>query len=305
MGTIEKRGKHSWRIGTKVMTDKGWKWVRETIKYKPDMSETKQRKEAQKALARLELAVEEGNEKPSHSQHTVRSFSELWLAQHVKPNLQPTTYDTYRHFLNTRILPSLGNIPLKSLTPLRIVEWLNEVRESPRRSTALPEEKLKNPRRPSVEKRLKTSALKDQPLSPRTVRHYYDTLCAILDKAVQWEVINKNPCEKVDRPIVKKASTNCLTEERAIELLRCLRHEENMCYRAAVLLALLCGLRLGEVGALRLTDIDWEHNMIDITRALKYTRSKGSYEGDPKSESSARPNRLVVVARIVRVFPTI
>jgi integrase len=110
----------------------------------------------------------------------------------------------------------------------------------------------------------------------------------MLDKAVQWDVLSKNPMEKVDRPVVKKAAANYLTEERAVELLRCLRHEENMCYRAALLLALLCGLRLGEVGALRLSDIDWENNIIDISRALKYTPGKGSYEGDPKSESSAR-----------------
>ena len=64
-------------------------------------------------------------------------------------------------------------------------------------------------------------------------------------------------------------SVHYLTEERAVELLRCLHDEPNMCYRAAVLLALLCGLRLGEVGALRLSDVDWEHCTIDIGHALK------------------------------------
>lgn len=132
MGTIEKRGKSSWRIGTQVLTDNGWEWVRETVKLPADMSEAKQRKEAEKALARLELAVEEGKAKPAQGQHTVRSFSDLWMAQHVKPNLTPTTYKNYRHFLDARILPALGDVPLKRLTPLRITEWLNEVRESPR-----------------------------------------------------------------------------------------------------------------------------------------------------------------------------
>ena len=78
---------------------------------------------------------------------------------------------------------------------------------------------------------------KDAPLSPRTVRHYYDTMDAMLDKAVQWDILRKNPMEKVDRPAAKKARVHYLTEERAVELLRCLHDEPNMCYRAAVLLA--------------------------------------------------------------------
>ena len=76
--------------------------------------------------------------------------------------------------------------------------------------------------------------------------------------------------------IARKKKVNYLTEERAVELLRCLHDEPNMCYRAALLLALLCGLRLGEVGALRLSDVDWVHGTIDISHALKYTRRRAA-----------------------------
>ena len=149
MGTIEKRGKSSWRIGTQVQTDAGWEWVRETVKFPADMSEAKQRKEAEKALARLIVAADDGRAKPSQAAHTVRSFAELWMAQHVKPDLSANTFKNYRHFLDARILPALGDVPLKKLTPLMITKWLNDVRNSPRRSTALPEEMLKTPRIPS------------------------------------------------------------------------------------------------------------------------------------------------------------
>ena len=50
MGTIEKRGKNSWRIGTQVQTENGWEWVRDTIHFPGSMTEAKQRKEAEKAL---------------------------------------------------------------------------------------------------------------------------------------------------------------------------------------------------------------------------------------------------------------
>ena len=44
-----------------------------------------------------------------------------------------------------------------------------------------------------------------KPLSARTVQHYYDTLDAMLDKAVQWDILAHNPMDKVDRPKAKKA----------------------------------------------------------------------------------------------------
>lgn len=292
MGNIEKRGRNSWRIGAQVPVENGLDWIRETIRFPESMSEARQRKEAKLALSRLEVAISEGKVKPTPVRHTVRSFSELWMQEYIAPNLAPTTAKSYRHFLDTRILPVLGDIPLKRLTPLVITKWLNDVRTSPRRSTKLPDTELKAPRPPSLEARMSAAKPKDQPLSENTVLHYYTTLAAMLDKAVQWEILAKNPMDKVDRPVVKKAKVKYLTEERAVDLLRSLKNEPNLSYRCAVLLALVCGLRLGEVGALRLSDVDFAEGTIDIARALKYTPASGSFEGDPKTQSG---NRLIAL----------
>lgn len=63
MGTIEKRGRNSWRVGVQVLTETGWQWVRETIKLPDGMTEAKQRKEAEKALAQLTADVNAGRVK--------------------------------------------------------------------------------------------------------------------------------------------------------------------------------------------------------------------------------------------------
>ena len=307
MGTIEKRGKNAWRVGTQVPTETGWEWIRETVHFPATMTEAKQRKEAEKALAHLIADIDEGKRKPtSHKTYTVATFAEYWMQQHVEPNLSAVTCKTYRHFLDTRIIPMLGDVPLKKLTPTKLTEWINEVRSSPRRSTSLPPDQRKRPTTPSEDSRHAKAKTADDPLSPRTVRHYYDTMEAMLDKAVQWDILPSNPMEKVDRPIVKKVHVHYLTEERAVELLRCLKDEPNMCYRTAVLLALLCGLRLGEVGALRLSDIDWEHGTIDISRALKYTPATGNFEGSPKSDAGERlialPDGMMEVLRSAKQY---
>lgn len=48
MGTIEKRGKNSWRVGVQVFDYyKGWQWVRQTIRMDPGLTERQQRKRAE------------------------------------------------------------------------------------------------------------------------------------------------------------------------------------------------------------------------------------------------------------------
>lgn len=297
MGTVEKRGKNSWRIGVQVQTPDGWEWVRETIHVDPALSESKQRKEAERALAHLQTQVDAGEKGPPGRHYTVRAWSEVWLENEVRPNGSPVTYANYKHLLDSRILPLLGEVGLSRLTPVMLTEWLAAVRESPRRSTRLPDEKLTRKRSPSRP----LHAPNNKPLSAKTLINYYQCLDTMLGAAVRLGVLTANPMDKVKRPKKKKTKVKFLTEERAVALLRCLQDEPNMCYRAALLLALLCGLRLGEVGELKLSDVDWKRGTIDISRALKYTGIDGNFVGDPKSEASQReialPAGMMMVLR--------
>lgn len=77
MGTIEKRGKNSWRVGVQVQTERGWEWVRRTIKMPQGMSEARQHKEAEKALARLILSLDDEEFEPPRPRYTLRAFAEL------------------------------------------------------------------------------------------------------------------------------------------------------------------------------------------------------------------------------------
>ena len=291
---IEKRGADTYRIGFQTLNADGtYKWVRETFHATPGLSEAYQRMEAEVALERLKLQAQQAKDSPEAAETqpnviTVRTFAERWMEKHVRPNCSPVTYKDYRYFLDSRILPYMGDMPVKKLTATYLVDWLEYVRNDGRRSTRMEESQLANPRHPAATARLTSDAQRTRPLGARTVQHYYDTLKTMLDVAVQWEIIYRNPMERVTRPRARKARVKFLDEEQAVELLRCLKDEPNMCLRAAVLLALLCGLRLGEVGALRLSDVDWRRGTIDISHALKYTPQTGSFEGPPKSEAGER-----------------
>ena len=58
--------------------------------------------------------------------------------------------------------------------------------------------------------------------------------------------------------------------------------------RLSVLLAMLCSLRLGEVGALKYTAIDWDAGTITIDKALKYTPITGAFIEAPKTDAGDR-----------------
>ena len=286
MGTIEKRGKNSWRVGVQVREGDGWRWIRQTLRMDPSLTERQQRKRAEQALRELEADVEAGEVVPSRSGYTVRSWSEVWMDEQIRPNCSPVTYANYRYLLDSRILPLLGDELLARLTPLRLTEWLNAVRDSPRRSTRLDDDQLSRRRPPS--QKLVPDRQRAKPLSAKTVLHYYTCMESMLAAAVRMEILDRNPMEQVQRPKVRRSKARSLTEAQALELLRCLADEPNMCYRAAVLLALWCGLRLGEVGELKLSDVDWDACTIDISRALKYTPQTGAFAAEPKTESSER-----------------
>lgn len=281
MATIEQRGPNTWRVGIRTSAEDGHQWIRKTLTFPADMPQADQRARAELEAAKLTIDAAEGRAVPTH-QMTVSEFAYIWLDQHVKNNCTENTYKNYRFLLESRVLPELGAIRLQKLNPMQLTQFINKVHEDAAKSTALQPEERKR-----ASDRLKPGP-QTKPLSARTVRHYYDVLNYMLNKAVQWQYLSYNPLERVDRPRVRRRPVNFLDDKEAIRLLRCLSLEESLPFRCAVLLALCCGLRLGEVGGLTLDDVDWEDCSIDIQRALKYTPEDGCFLGDPKSEAGRR-----------------
>lgn len=285
MGSIEQRGANSWRVGVQVQTDEGRKWIRRSLKFSAALSPAQQRRQAEKALHQLEADVENGRARANQNM-TVSDLAEVWMRRHVIANLSPVTAKNYQHLLDRRILPKLGSIPVEKVTPGMLADFMAEIRAEGRIVQAKPEAELKTKRRPSDQARLAKNP--DAPLSDKTLRTYYDTLYQMFEKAVRWEILWRNPMANVERPHFRNKPVKFLDDEQAVELLRALQDEENMSFRCAVLLALTCGLRLGEVGALTWSDVNWKKCSIDISKAAKYTPEWGSFVGTTKSESSDR-----------------
>lgn len=285
MGTVTKRGKNSWRIATQVKVGGEWQWIRFTLRMDPALSEAIQRRDAERELDNLERRLS----RELADMCTLREWSETWVTKYVAPDASPVTVSNYRFLLNSRILPQLGDRLLKELTPAVLTDWLTNLRASPRKTTRKQDDQLKRPRRKS--EKLVPAAKLDAPLSAKTAQNYFGCMKSMLAVAVRIGLLEYNPMDRVQRPKKKKHRASTLSESETLFLIRSLS-DAPQGLRRSVLLALCCGLRLGEVTALTWFDVNWEKNTLRIDKALKYTPAEGSFLAAPKTEAGDRVIQL-------------
>ena len=130
MGSIEKRGENTWRVGFRRSVADGRGWVRKTLSFPADMPEVEQRKACEVELARLIVQEADGRQAmaaPSSAdvlsliekyhitpedaaklgagkasnrwKLTVQELYDRWMEIYCIPNLAPTTAKTYRSLM--------------------------------------------------------------------------------------------------------------------------------------------------------------------------------------------------------------
>jgi integrase len=124
--------------------------------------------------------------------------------------------------------------------------------------------------------------------APKSIDHIHDVLSAVLRTAVKWGHLQDNPARGVDLPTLKTVRPKwALTPQQAAALLDKLPPLG----RAMVGLAILSGLRRGELFALRWKDIDECARVLTVREAV--------YDGmfsTPKTEARQRQIPLSAAA---------
>lgn len=120
---------------------------------------------------------------------------------------------------------------------------------------------------------------------PRTIRHYHTLLHRALEVAVTWELLERNPSDRVTLPAAGPSPDRCLDPEEVRRLLSLAQATE---YHVPVHLALFSGLRKGEVPGLDGRDVDTDARTIQVRQALLYNSKMGYFYGEPKSRGSSR-----------------
>ena len=116
-----------------------------------------------------------------------------------------------------------------------------------------------------------------------TARKYYISLRSAFEKAVQWGYLAENPFRKVRKPQVRELQPAYFTEQDFRMLLSVIP-ERDQDFRDLCIVALLTGLRLGELLSLQWADVDLGARMILIRNSETFTTKTKKNRSVPMSE---------------------
>jgi integrase len=208
------------------------------------------------------------------TRETIAAFLDCWI-EHMQGQVSPRSLERYAELCRNNIAPLLGAIPLTKLQPANISQAYAKALASGRRDGT-------------------------GGLSPLTVHHMHRVLREALQQAVRWQLLARNPVDAVRPPKVERKQMQTLDAEATVVLIEAARGTNLF---MPILLGVLCGLRRGEITALRWRSIDLDRGQLSVTASTEQT-NRGIREKETKSGKSrtvALPSLIVDELRRHRV----
>ena len=291
-GIVERNG--SFRITVYYGLDENGNRKRYTTTFTPDggLTPKKKRKAAEEYAIKFEEKIRNGDSVAA-DKTTLKEFVDRWLDEYAPQNLQEGTIEDYKDELNKKILPVLGHLKMSELRPVK----LNSVFSAMTKDGA-----RKDGRKGGYSK--------------NTIKKTQDVLSSILRTATDWEVLDKNPMDRVrvmgDDPADR---IEFFTPEQAAAFLNYIElpykvktaghkrvddtgkeysvgdyESERMIpeqIRVLFNLAIYGGMRKGELLALEWSDIDFENSTVSITKSTAVVNGVQVIK-EPKTKNSKR-----------------
>ena len=203
---------------------------------------------------------------------TVDAFLDKWLEVYVRPKLAAKTVYSYEQLMRLHIRPYLGTVKLEELNPLILQRHINKLTKVGRKDG------------------------REGNLSFRTVQYVHRVLHKALDSATKWQLLSRNPADAVELPSKPpKMAIEPLDEIQAAALIQAAADTP---YYGPIVMALLTGLRRGEILGLRWQDI--QSGFINVVQTVQFTPDKGIFIKAPKSALSAR--EVTISEAVVRML---
>ena len=301
MSSIKRRGS-SYQITVSCGYDIQGKKLIETTTFTPDpaLSPKKQEKAVQEYALEFERKVKSGAALEGRK-ITLKEFSDRWIDEYAKINLQPGTVAKYSEELTDKILPVLGHLKLSELRPHTINAFFASLSHDGVRHDG-----------------------KSGGYSKATIMKTRNVLSSMLRTAAEWEIIDKNPCEKIrlhaedapdkikfftpeqamtfidyiEKPYQVRIGGHKRTDDTGIPytvgdytITKSIPEQ----IRILFILAIYTGLRKGELLALQWDDIDFTSNIIHVSKSITIIAGRAVCKA-PKTKTS---NRTVSIPRFL------
>ena len=305
-----------------------------TVTLPEDMTERQREKELNKLAVLFEKEVEDGTYLDG-SKMTFSALAQKWLKEYAEKQLSPSTLEPYRMRLNSRVLPAIGHIKLAKLQPHHLLEFYNILREdnirldvhhTPTKALLTRFEGMTTPEIVKLSgvtfktaQRIRnggstnrTTANKicaalnadvdkmftcdsEKKLSEKTIRLHHGLISTILSTAVNWNLINSNPAERVKFSKMPKYKPDYYDEQQVAALLSALA-DEPIRYKTMIYLTIDTGMRTGEITGLKWSDVDFDNGTVTVNRQRRYVKGQGVYVCEPKTDNGFRTITLSTTA---------
>ena len=311
MASIRKRG-GGYQITVSCGYDITGKKLIQTTTFTPDpnLSPKKQEIAVKNFALEFENKIKSGYAMDGRK-ITLKKFAEKLLEEYDKKKLAAVTVIKYTEELHDKILPALGHLKLSTINPSTLNSFYQSM--------------------------LKDGARKDGKAggySRATISKTHNVLSSIMRTAVEWEIIERNPCGKVKVPSVPETADNIkfFTPEQTAAFLAYTEEphtwevkahnriddtgkgytvgqytsQKGLSLQLQVLfhMAIYTGMRKGELLALKWPDIDFENNTVHVTKSVSVLKDRVIIK-EPKTRTSHRmitiPQSLTVKLQKLRI----
>ncbi len=212
------------------------------------------KRQAQAECARLIAEIKSDRYVEPSKQNVAQFFTE-WLA-FIKPTVSAKTHERYTEICEKNLTPLMGDVILSKLKTDRIDAAFTKALTEGRGASG-------------------------KPYAPRTVHHMRRVLIKALSQAVTWERLSRNPATATTPPKVERTKMLAYDAEQTAALIAAFRNTRMF---IPMMLAVMCGLRRGEIAALRWDDAEIGDNrrQLSIRQSAEQTNDGVRYK-TPKS----------------------
>ena len=239
-GTIRKRKNGTWEGRYTIGYDSHGKQKQKSIYGKT-------RAEVAKKLSEMTSAIQNGSYIAPRNL-TLSEWLEVWLTSYAYIKVRPSTYASYQAYIERHVSPIIGGLQLQKLTTNQLQVFFNEKR---------------------VNGRIDGKG----GLSPKTIRNMYNMLHEALQQAVINKTVSVNVSEGVVLPSKDEKEITVFKPEEQRAIIEAAQKDR---LGFAIELDFFTGRRVGELCALKWSDIDLAAKEFRVRRTLQRVQKKTS-----------------------------
>jgi integrase len=191
--------------------------------------------DAKKALREIEDQVDRGTYMPKSRIPVFSDVADGWL-QYKKQNIRESTHMQYHGHVEKHLKPHFGVTRINRINFDAIEKYMDQATK--------------------------------QEITPPTLKKILITLGGILKYATQKRYIEFNPIREIEKPKGRGSSWKKVDFLKPSEIRAFIEDVQDQKYKTLFTLAVMSGMRQGELLGLKWTDIDWFNHQVHVKEPL-------------------------------------